>query len=298
MRVPAFSPALLPALPVGLFTRGQLPASLLPCLCSCPFLPKHDGHTSAGCRGCSLQDPRGKCPAYRSGVLDLNSGFMSSRLPACRGTPPLPCSAAASWRRGSDPAPRGCSGEAQNPYLVQEAARIQSGPRGTLLFPTAFLPQPRGPRGPWGMGAEAASFPRPEEGQRLWAGPVVCTACESLLPSPWLRARGSGRARGQGPRQAVRGIPALAPHRPLQVHAPTVLQTPGSPGLSLLSDPPGSQATPDPLHGVFLGSSSASLLYLLSLPLQATPRLRSEWSPTISSPTPFGSPGISPLYII
>lgn len=87
VRVPAFSPAPLPALPVGLFTRGQLPASLLPCLCSCPFLPKHDGRTSAGRRGCSLQDPRGKRPAYRSGVLDLNSGFMSSRLPACRGTP-------------------------------------------------------------------------------------------------------------------------------------------------------------------------------------------------------------------
>lgn len=215
MRVPAFSPALLPALPVGLFTRGQLPASLLPCLCSCPFLPKHDGHTSAGCRGCSLQDPRGKRPAYRSGVLDLNSGFMSSRLPACRGTPPLPCSAAASWRRGSDPAPRGCSGEAQNPYLVQEAARIQSGPRGTLLFPTAFLPQPRGPRGPWGMGAEAASFPRPEEGQRLWAGPVVCTACQSLSSLPHgsgLGARAGPEGRGRGRQSGgFRRWPRIAP---------------------------------------------------------------------------------------
>lgn len=62
-----------------------------------------------------------------------------------------------------------------------------------------------------------ASFPRPEEGQRLWAGPVVWTACQSLSACPhssglgvqagrgaWAEGKGiQGRARGWGPRQAV-----------------------------------------------------------------------------------------------
>lgn len=175
-----------------------------------------------------------KHPALWLGVLDLlNSGLMSSGLPACRETSPtLLCHHP--WQRGSDPAPRGCSVEAQSLYLVQEAARIPSGPRGTWLFPTTFLPEPGGPPRPSGGWEQKwPRFPGPRKGRGCGRA-LRCRRPAGVSP-PVPTARGSGRGRGlgrrkgyagQGPRMGAEagGLPSLVPHCPRKAHPPSTVQ--------------------------------------------------------------------------
>lgn len=106
--------------------------------------------------------------------------------------------------------------EAQNLHLVQEAARVTSEPRLSLSHSPPPIPPPRpSPAALWGMGAEAASFPRPGEGQRLWAGHGL-----PAPPSPelgawaggeaWAGGRGSGQDERTGRLRGSGGAPLLA----------------------------------------------------------------------------------------
>lgn len=104
-------------------------------------------------------------PTSWAGDLDLNLGSSPQSAGLQRGCG-LPClgGGLGEGGRGQDSAPT-LLPVPRNLHLVREAARVTSEPR--LPLSHSLLPSPAAL---WGMGAEAAAFPRPGEGQRLWAG--------------------------------------------------------------------------------------------------------------------------------
>lgn len=132
---------------------------------------------------------------------------------------PLPAGRGAPGGRWQDPAPALPPGAAPCRRKIsiwcKEARGPSQSPGGLCSFPQLSSPRLLALEALWGMGAEAASFPRPREGQRLWM------ACQRLF-FPTARAAGRGRGLGrragqlgQGDRtelrQAVWGIPARPP---------------------------------------------------------------------------------------
>lgn len=155
-------------------------------------------HT-AGLPGLSVH-PHGNPPFRDPGAWTYPSGsWAAAARPAALGRGLCGWEVAGAH---ADPAPRGCSAKARSLYLGQEAARIKAEPRGLCCFPQ-FPPRPHGPCGPLGDGREAASFPRPKEGQRLWAGHAVGTSIQGF-------GQGTGLGTGLG-EKTVRGSPAKPP---------------------------------------------------------------------------------------
>lgn len=198
---------------------------------------------------------------------------------------------------------------------MQEAARIPSGPRGTWLFPTTFLPEPGGPPRPSGDWEQKwPRFPGPRKGRgcgrALWCGRPA------RVSPPVPTARALGFRQGEGPGQKER-VSRAGPEdggrgRQSRAFHPWLPITPGKPTLH-------PQYRPQPLqpHASFhilhrarhprafaqsfltLGySSNSHFCTSPSLPLWATPSLKSDWVPIISSPTPLWSPGILAFSII
>lgn len=204
--------------------------------------------------------------------------------------------------------------ETQSLYLVQKVERIPSGPPGTRLFPTAFLPEPGGPPRPSGGWEQKwPRFPGPRKGRGC--GRALRCGRPARVSPPVPKARASGFRQGEGPWQeetvsgqgrsmgaeaASMGLPPLAPHRPRKDHPPSTVQAPAPPAPCLLSDPPRARH-PRAFAQSFLTwgySFNFCFCTLPPLPLWTTPSLRSDWVSTISLPTPSWSPAILAFSII
>lgn len=175
-----------------------------------------------------------KHPALWSGVSNLlNSGFMSSGLPAYRGTSPtLLCHHP--WQRGSDPAPRGCSVEAES-FWCKKPRGSHQGPGGPGCFPQLSSLSPVAPRGPLGAGSRSGLISQAQGRAEAVGGPCgVDGLPESLRLSPQLGPWGSGRGRGLGRRK---GYPGQGPRM-------------GAEAGSLEHSIPGSPSPPESPHSI------------------------------------------------